>query len=150
MSDLRQETIDTPAGLNELYEMIITKMIPSDKTFALAAFRWMTFARRPLKLGEMRYAVALSALQTKNVSLLNIRNSTLWCKDDKLISKRIRRVSQGLALILTANHHPDFAAGLMKGKEIHIVVFDHFTVAKFYERTRNQYVGAQLCHQNLA
>ncbi|PIB03175.1 Alpha-latrotoxin-Lh1a [Cercospora beticola] len=87
-----------PQDLNDLYHDMFKPLRAensSDRRAALRLFRWMTFAKGRLSLGELRYAAAIDA--DSPLKFVNdCKHSAHWCEDDDKMLKRLQRLSFGV------------------------------------------------------
>ncbi|GIZ42947.1 hypothetical protein CKM354_000619400 [Cercospora kikuchii] len=89
---------DFPQELDDLYHEMLKPLRDEnnkDRRAALRLFRWITFARRPLTLAELRYAVAVD-VDSKLAFVEGCKRSLYWCKDDESMLKRVQRLSFGV------------------------------------------------------
>ncbi|PPJ60852.1 hypothetical protein CBER1_07236 [Cercospora berteroae] len=104
--ELRDENLATilasiaslPQGLNDLYHDMFKPLRAensSDRRAALRLFRWMTFAKGRLSLGELRYAAAIDA-DSPLEFVKDCKHSAHWCEDDDKMLKRLQRLSFGV------------------------------------------------------
>ncbi|CAK1356725.1 unnamed protein product [Cercospora beticola] len=87
-----------PQNLDDLYHDMFKPLREDnskDKRAALRLFRWVTFAKRPLTLGELRYAVAIDADAELDL-VEDCKRSAYWCQDDEKMLGRLRRLSFGM------------------------------------------------------
>ncbi|KAK4070988.1 uncharacterized protein Triagg1_6355 [Trichoderma aggressivum f. europaeum] len=79
-----------PKGLDELYDGLVHSMTPS----SLKLIKWVCFAKRPLSVSELRWAMAINAEYS---SLNACQNANDYIPDDSRMKKQIVKLSQGLA-----------------------------------------------------
>ncbi|KAL7803977.1 hypothetical protein V8C43DRAFT_320587 [Trichoderma afarasin] len=100
-----------PESLDELYYGLIENMTAA----SLKLIKWICFARQPLSVDELRWALAINA----DYSSLNAcQNAEDYIPDDNRMKKQIVKLSRGLAEF-TTGHRP-------------IVQFIHQSVKDFF------------------
>lgn len=87
----------TPPDLGDLYQDMLAPLLlkgrETDRELALRILRWVLFARDPLTLKQLRYAVTVNP----NGSIISRGDSEIlvhWFKDDSEICRRIERLTQ--------------------------------------------------------
>ncbi|PIA99837.1 Ankyrin-3 [Cercospora beticola] len=90
---------EAPGNLDDIYHGMISKLVEDDREAASRLFRWLSFAKRPLSLTEIRHAVAVEA-NTEVCLFKDYASSLHWCDSDDKMRERLRRLSFGLIKIL--------------------------------------------------
>ena len=94
LEKMKQKIDATPPDLDELYNDLVRSM--EDKPTSLTMFRWICFARRPLTLDELRWAMIVDP-GCQQRSLQKCRNIENYGGDSKETIERINALSYGLA-----------------------------------------------------
>ena len=87
-----------PSELSDLYEELLAQLPNGDLELATRALRWVTFSRRPLTIGELRFAVAADPDRPMQ-SMKDLESSIHWCTNDRAMVARISRLSRGLVTL---------------------------------------------------
>ncbi|EHK42207.1 hypothetical protein TRIATDRAFT_146818, partial [Trichoderma atroviride IMI 206040] len=101
-----------PEDLESLYNQLIRGMGPA----SVKLIQWIYFARRPLSVKELRWAMAIDVGYS---SLQACQSAVDYVPDDKRMRQRILSLSQGLAEITSGSNTP-------------IVQFIHQSVKDFF------------------
>lgn len=96
---------DTPAELDELYTELLSYTEGDERVKSLHFMQWICFARRPLTLRELRFALALDP-DTSDTSIHQCLNPELYVETDEDMKPRIYDLSKGLAEVLECYGRP--------------------------------------------
>src|SRR5271155_4172669 len=94
MKAIRQEIRKIPAALDSLYRDILERI--RDRSQSLQLMQWICFAKRPLLLEELRFAMAIDA-DTPCSSLRECQESEAYANSNNEMEKRVKSLSGGLA-----------------------------------------------------
>ena len=100
MKAIRQEIRKIPAVLDNLYQDILERI--KDQSQSLQLMQWICFARRPLLLEELRFAMAVDA-DTPYSSLRECQESEAYADTNNKVEKRVKSLSGGLAEVREQN-----------------------------------------------
>ncbi|OCL09942.1 hypothetical protein AOQ84DRAFT_316195, partial [Glonium stellatum] len=84
-----------PADLYRLYEMILSSVDKEDLSQSFLLMQWICFARQPLSMAELRYALVMDAA-TPYSSLRECEDSVHYVENDENMAKMVRSLSGGL------------------------------------------------------
>lgn len=90
---------DTPAELDELYTELLSCIEEDERFQSLHFMQWICFAFRPLKIKELRFALAVDP-NTSDTSIHQCLNSELYMETDEDMKLKIYDLSKGLAEVL--------------------------------------------------
>jgi ankyrin repeat protein len=91
---IRHEIQKIPAALDSLYQDILERI--KDRTQSLQLMQWICFAKRPLLLEELRFAMAIDA-DTPYSSLRECQESEAYADTNNKMERRVKSLSGGLA-----------------------------------------------------
>ncbi|RSL58868.1 hypothetical protein CEP54_007591 [Fusarium duplospermum] len=95
---LINKIIDTlPRDLNTLYAEIVrdTKKTPA----SLKMMQWISYARRPLSVDELRWAMVVDP-DSSHTSLLEYKNTPDYTENDDVMERKVKTLSHDLAEII--------------------------------------------------
>ncbi|MCJ1345407.1 hypothetical protein MMC31_003614 [Peltigera leucophlebia] len=116
-----EQLYKTPAGLDSLYKDILQRLNKDkqNQPRSLKLMQWICFARRPLSLTELRFAMIVNSA-TYYPSFKQCKLSPDFVKDDEKMEKQLKALSGGLAEVKVHGHKP-------VAQFIHQSVNDHIT-----------------------
>ena len=91
---IRQEIEKVPGDLKALYEHILSKI--QDQKRAYQLMQWVCFAKWPLSLEELRFAIAVD-ITNDFASLEEYQSSVDFAETDEQMEKQVNSLSAGLA-----------------------------------------------------
>ncbi|TPX08065.1 uncharacterized protein E0L32_010265 [Thyridium curvatum] len=116
LEEIAKRVDDAPPGLDELYLSLVKEMASNESSLKLV--QWICFSRRPLDLGELRWAMAVEPDGSQQ-SIQGCKISNNYISDDNALESRVTALSFGLAEIV-----PSIDA--------HTVQFIHQSVQDFF------------------
>ena len=97
VAKIRQKIKEIPSKLSDLYQHILSSV--RDPKRAVQLMQWICFARRPLSLEELRYAMVVDI--TKDFrSLKECQSSVDFADTDEQIRRTVNSLSGGLAEVV--------------------------------------------------
>ena len=104
---IQQRLRDLPTELGGLYRDILQKLTEDDdeRSQSLLLMQWIYFARRPLSLTELRFAM-IASHDIPYHSLHECQLSPDFAENDKQMEKRIKCLSGGLAEVKIHQDNP--------------------------------------------
>ncbi|RDA85187.1 hypothetical protein CP532_2388 [Ophiocordyceps camponoti-leonardi (nom. inval.)] len=87
----------TPVELDQLYQDLVKSM--DDRKHSLKLFQWICFARRPLSLDEMRWALAID-IDGSHHTLKGYEDMEEHIATNQQMEKRLKSLSRGLAEVV--------------------------------------------------
>ncbi|OCK88611.1 ankyrin [Cenococcum geophilum 1.58] len=104
---IQQRLRDLPTELGGLYRDILQRLAEDDdeRSQSLLLMQWIYFARRPLSLTELRFAM-IAGHDIPYHSLHECQLSPDFAENDKQMEKRIKSLSGGLAEVKTHRNRP--------------------------------------------
>ncbi|KAL9623717.1 MAG: hypothetical protein Q9160_001947 [Pyrenula sp. 1 TL-2023] len=126
--DICDAVRNKPTELSELYHDLMQTIIPEKRVETLQIMQWIQFSKRPLRITELRHALAIQKFSTSSSleeSLLHASGQT-----DEEFERRLRDRTKGL-VELTEVHarREDFDSYLFKNDKV--IQFIHQSVADF-------------------
>ena len=91
---IRQKIEGLPDKLEDLYKDVLSKI--EDRARAVQLLQWVCFARRPLSLKELRFAMVIDAT-TSYTSLKQCQSSADFSETDEQMKRTVNSLSGGLA-----------------------------------------------------
>jgi len=101
MKAIRKKIQEIPTELASLYQDILARI--KDRSRSLQLMQWICFARRPLLLEELRFAMAVDA-DTPYSSLRECQESEAYTDTNNKMEKRVKSLSGGLAEVREQNN----------------------------------------------
>ncbi|KAK5676942.1 hypothetical protein LTS10_010706 [Elasticomyces elasticus] len=132
-----------PKALGEVYAQQTRDIHKSEVSSALRILEWLTSAKDPLFIDDLRHAVCLEAAQSYS-SIEDLRHSKHWCDDKVAFMMRVGRLSGQLVGIANARVKVPGLSG-PQYREWHIFQFSHHSVQAFMEDS-----GLQMLRQRLS
>ena len=81
-----------PEDLSDAYEMLMTKLLKHCKVeFAFRALWWITYAKRPLPIGDLKYAICIDLSETFGRAS-DVEKSQYWSDNNDRFMARIERM----------------------------------------------------------
>jgi len=96
MKAIQERLQEIPAELDSLYQEILKSIDNEDRSQSLQLMQWICFARRPLSLEELRFAMVVDA-DTPYSSLSECQDSADYTETDEEMERRVKSQSGGLA-----------------------------------------------------
>ena len=98
----------TPQELDSLYENVLQSLGNNEdkRSQSLQLMQWICFARRPLSLTELRFAMIVDSNNPPYQSLQQCQCSPDFIKDDKSMEKQLKSLSGGLAEVMIHQDKP--------------------------------------------
>ena len=96
---IRQEIKKIPGELSDLYERILSPIRDQKPKRALQLMQWVCFARRPLSLEELRFAMVVD-VTNEFKSLQDCKNSVDFAETDEQMRRIVMSHSGGLAEVV--------------------------------------------------
>ncbi|KAK2730929.1 hypothetical protein FQN57_003787, partial [Myotisia sp. PD_48] len=128
--DIKEEIENTPEELDRLYDDIVQKLVNKERPRSLQLVQWIHCARRPLSLGELRWAMVVG-MNPSYTSLEDCKLSKDFVQDDKKMERRVISLSGGLAEVKQYNSKS-------------AVQFVHQSVNDYFFRTGFQKLNSSL------
>lgn len=92
---IHEEIRQIPTELNQLYSDLLNSVDASDREQTEKLFQWVLCAQRPLRIAELREALALDS-DTELPSITCLRTSQYYCDSLQDTERRIKDLSKGL------------------------------------------------------
>ncbi|XXH04158.1 Peptide chain release factor 1, mitochondrial [Hypoxylon texense] len=119
-----------PPELDELYRRLVQDM--SEKPTSLKLIHWICFARRPLSVNELRWAMVVEPNRPQR-SLRECQESRNYICGNARMQRRVQTLSCGLIeVILSSSDHPGLFNGDRTDSGTQIVQFIHQSVKDFF------------------
>ncbi|MCJ1344209.1 hypothetical protein MMC31_002412 [Peltigera leucophlebia] len=120
-----RQLYETPADLDSLYQDILQELNKNkqNRSRSLKLMQWICFARRPLSLTELRFAMIVDSA-TSYASLEQCQLSPDFVEDDEKMGKQLKSLSGGLAEVRVHANKP-------VAQFIHQSVTDHIIKGGF-------------------
>lgn len=101
MNAIRKKLQDLPTELHSLYQEILGSIAKEDLCQSLKLMQWICFARKPLSITELRFAIAVD-VEPRFRSFQDMEeNSMEYADTDDDMEKRIKSLSGGLAEVVS-------------------------------------------------
>ncbi|MCJ1348924.1 hypothetical protein MMC31_007157 [Peltigera leucophlebia] len=135
-----EQLYETPADLDSLYKSILQGLNKNkqNQSRSLKLMQWICFARRPLSLTELRFAMILDSAASYP-SLKQCQLSPDFIKDDEKMENQLKSLSGGLAEVKVYDNEP-------VAQFIHQSVNDHiikggFQILDGFSKTEDMSIG---------
>lgn len=107
VQDLKNTLEELPPGLQGLYGRVFQKFDIGRNEEARRVFEWVLFARRPMTLSELRYAIAIGSPAHNFGSISSMEQSEAIVKTSSRMEQRLYKICGGLLEVVERVETPD-------------------------------------------